>query len=214
MGKDPAFLFYPGDWLGGTLGMTFEEKGAYMELLMLQFNRGHMSGHMIGQTVGQIWDKISFKFLTDDKGLYYNERLDIEIDRRKRFVASRCNNINGVNQYTNKTGHKEGHTTSHMENENEDRIEYKDIIETFNNTRFAKIQKLSDARKKHLSARIKEYGIDKIKEVFLLADKSDFLRGINKNSWTATFDWIINPNNFVKIMEGNYNNKEQRLMMP
>lgn len=120
MGKDPAFLFYPGDWLGGTLGMTFEEKGAYMELLMLQFNRGHMSGHMIGQTVGQIWDKISFKFLTDDKGLYYNERLDIEIDRRKRFVASRCNNINGVNQYTNKTGHKEGHTTSHMENENED----------------------------------------------------------------------------------------------
>jgi len=22
MGKDPAFLFYPGDWLGGTMTMT------------------------------------------------------------------------------------------------------------------------------------------------------------------------------------------------
>ena len=27
MAKDPAFLFYPGDWLGGTMGMTLEEKG-------------------------------------------------------------------------------------------------------------------------------------------------------------------------------------------
>ena len=46
MAKDPAFLFYPNDWLGGTMGMTFEEKGAYMELLMMQFNRGHMTSHM------------------------------------------------------------------------------------------------------------------------------------------------------------------------
>ena len=35
MAKDPAFLFYPGDWIGGTMGMTFEEKGAYMEILMM-----------------------------------------------------------------------------------------------------------------------------------------------------------------------------------
>jgi hypothetical protein len=56
-GKDPAFLFYPNDWIGGTMGMTFEEKGAYMELLMMQFNRGHMTSHMIAQTVGQLWVK-------------------------------------------------------------------------------------------------------------------------------------------------------------
>jgi uncharacterized protein YdaU (DUF1376 family) len=53
MAKDPAFLFYPNDWIGGTMGMTFEEKGAYMEILMMQFNRGHMTSHMVGQTVGQ-----------------------------------------------------------------------------------------------------------------------------------------------------------------
>jgi uncharacterized protein YdaU (DUF1376 family) len=39
MAKDPAFLFYPTDWLGGTMGMTFEQKGAYMNFLMLQFNK-------------------------------------------------------------------------------------------------------------------------------------------------------------------------------
>jgi len=26
MSKDPAFLFYPNDYIGGTMGMTFEEK--------------------------------------------------------------------------------------------------------------------------------------------------------------------------------------------
>jgi len=124
MGKDPAFLFYPNDYLGGTMGMTFEEKGAYIELLMLQFNRGHMTSHMIGQTVGQIWVKIQDKFMVDEAGLYYNARLDIEIEKRKNFIQSRFNNVSGKNQYSkkrgHKTGHMRGHVTSHMENENED----------------------------------------------------------------------------------------------
>jgi uncharacterized protein YdaU (DUF1376 family) len=117
--KDPAFLFYPNDWIGGTMGMTFEEKGAYIELLMMQFNRGHMTSHMIGQTVGQLWDKVQDKFKIDSEGLYFNERLDIEKDKRKAFTESRRNNINGENQYTKKGGHLNGHMTSHMEDGNE-----------------------------------------------------------------------------------------------
>ena len=126
MAKDPAFLFYPNDWLGGTLGMTFEEKGAYMELLMLQFNRGHMTKHMMGHTVGQHLDKLLDKFTQDENGLYYNVRLEEEKKKRETFTASRRNNIKGVNQFTKndskKEGHKKGHMTSHMENENKDII--------------------------------------------------------------------------------------------
>lgn len=114
MAKDPAFLFYPNDWLGGTLGMTFEEKGAYMELLMLQFNRGHMTKDMIGQTVGQLWVKLEDKFRMDDNGLWFNERLELEKEKRKQFVSSRVNNKKGKNQYS----HMNGHMTSHMDNEN------------------------------------------------------------------------------------------------
>jgi uncharacterized protein YdaU (DUF1376 family) len=125
MSKDPAFLFYPNDYIGGTMGMTFEEKGAYMELLMLQFNRGHMTSHMIGQVVGQLWVKIEGKFVIDDNGLYYNKRLDEEINKRKTFIESRFNNLSGRNQYNIKRGHKGGHMTNHMENENEN--ENKDI---------------------------------------------------------------------------------------
>ena len=122
MAKDPAFLFYPNDWLGGTMGMTFEEKGAYMELLMMQFNRGHMTSDMIGQVVGQTWDKVKHKFVQDSKKMWYNERLDLEIERRKKYTKSRKNNLSGKNQYSKpdkNTDLKSGHMTSHMENENE-----------------------------------------------------------------------------------------------
>jgi len=114
MAKDPAFLFYPNDYIGGTMGMTFEEKGAYIEILMLQFNRGHMTSHMICQLVGQLWDSIRCKFVQDEQGLWYNIRLDQEKDKRMSFTQSRRNNIKGLNQHTI------GHMTSHMENENED----------------------------------------------------------------------------------------------
>lgn len=120
MSKDPAFLFYPNDYLGGTMGMTFDEKGAYMELLMLQFNRGHMTKHMIGQTIGQLFGRIEDKFEVDEQGLYYNKRLEEEINKRKNFVKSRCNNRLGVNQHNKKDEKQGGHMTSHMENENED----------------------------------------------------------------------------------------------
>ena len=114
MAKDPAFLFYPNDYIGGTMGMTFEEKGAYIEILMLQFNRGHMTSHMIGQIVGQLWESIKCKFVQDEQGLWYNARLDQEKDKRMSFTQSRRNNIKGLNQHTI------GHMTSHMEDVNED----------------------------------------------------------------------------------------------
>ena len=66
--KDPAFLFYPNDYIGGTMGMTFEEKGAYMELLMTQFNRGHMTTQVTMQVVGQLWNSVKDKFIQDGTG--------------------------------------------------------------------------------------------------------------------------------------------------
>ena len=126
MAKDPAFLFYPSDWISGTLGMTFEEKGAYFELLMTQFNQGHMTSHMIGRMVGQLWSSIEQKFVKDENGLWYNIRLEEEKEKRKAFTESRRNNIKGKNQHTEKKTkkvcHKKGHMTTHIENVNENEI--------------------------------------------------------------------------------------------
>jgi uncharacterized protein YdaU (DUF1376 family) len=115
--KDPAFLFYPNDWMGGTMGMTLEEKGAYMEVLMMQFNRGHMTEDMIVRMIGQLWLNVKHKFVVDEQGMWYNKRLDIEKEKRRSYTESRRNNREGTNQYSK----KDGHMTSHMEDENENR---------------------------------------------------------------------------------------------
>lgn len=131
MAKDPAFLFYPNDYIGGTMGMTFEEKGAYMELLMMQFNRGHMTSHMIGQTVGQLWDKLQDKFVKDEKGLWYNVRLDEEKEKRKAYTNSRKKNKSGNNQYTKKPQQKRGHMIGHMEDVDENINLINSVYKTF-----------------------------------------------------------------------------------
>ena len=40
--KDPAFLFYSGDFLSGTMLMSDEEVGQYIRLLCLQHQKGHL----------------------------------------------------------------------------------------------------------------------------------------------------------------------------
>ena len=204
--------------------MTFEEKGAYMELLMMQFNRGHMSSHMIGQTIGQLWDKIKDKFEVDSNGLYYNVRLEIEQKKRKAFTESRKNNIKGENQYTKNYGHKDGHMSSHMENENINenkdllnkngaKIPYEEIKDLFNKicTSLSKIQSLSNSRKEKIKVRWNELNsIEKFKELFEKTQASSFCIGDNKDGWKASFDWLMeNDKNWLKVLEGNYDKNKQ-----
>lgn len=98
MAKDPAFLFFPGDWLGGTMTFSRSHKGAYMDLLMCQFNHGHMSLQEVKTVLGadfdDMWDsKLKRKFRVDNNGLYYNQKLENEIIKRQKFTQSRRENL-------------------------------------------------------------------------------------------------------------------------
>lgn len=115
MAKDPAFLFYPGDWTLGTMHMSILEKGAYIELLMLQFARGQFTiahaKHMLNGSFDTVWPMLQDKFKTDGK-YYWNERLKIEIEKRSKYTESRRTNALMINN-------KNKHMPKHMENENE-----------------------------------------------------------------------------------------------
>lgn len=113
MSKDPAILFYFNDWQGGTMTMTRHQKGCYMDLLCAQFNTGHLSLDAIKTVLGNdfaIWGVLQKKFKLDNDGLFYNERLLFEKNRRKNFSESRRKNASG-----------EKHMPEHMENEIENR---------------------------------------------------------------------------------------------
>ena len=70
--------------------------------------------------------------------------------------------------------------------------------------------KLSSESKRYesLCARINQYGIEKVLEAIENIKHSDFLQGKSKKGWVITFDWFVLPNNFPKVLEGNYDNKE------
>jgi uncharacterized protein YdaU (DUF1376 family) len=138
MAKDPAFLFYPNDYMGGTMGMTFEEKGAYMDLLILQFNKGAFTTQQAKKILNgqfeQLWPVLIEKFTEhDDK--FFNERLEIEKSKRSAFTQSRRNNrskktpekTHDASYDTTYEKHMTQHMSPHMENENENRN--KDINE-------------------------------------------------------------------------------------
>ncbi|WP_243894525.1 hypothetical protein [Clostridium perfringens] len=58
-------------------------------------------------------------------------------------------------------------------------------------------------RYKMLKARIKQYSEEEIFRAIEEIPKSDFLMGKVKD-FEITFDWFIKPNNFPKVLEGNY----------
>lgn len=64
-------------------------------------------------------------------------------------------------------------------------------------------------RYKCLMARIREYSVDDVLRAVERIKGSDFLRGKNKNGWVITFDWFVLPNNFPKVLEGNYDNHSE-----
>ena len=55
-----------------------------------------------------------------------------------------------------------------------------------------------------LKARIKQNGVDSVLEAIERVRNSKFLQGQNKSGWVITFDWLVKPNNFLKVLEGQY----------
>lgn len=111
MAKDPAFLFYPNDFDCATRFFSNEQIGIYLRLLIAQFQNGRLSEKHISIICKTYDEDVMSKFLKDDNGLYYNERLENEIVKRKNYSESRRNNRKN----------KENISLSyekHMENEN------------------------------------------------------------------------------------------------
>jgi hypothetical protein len=91
MKKDPSFLFYPAAWLVGTLFMTDQERGIYINLLCAQHQHGFIEKEYFDKTVGEhTIIRKKFKECTDG---YYNLKLDEVISERKDFKKKKLTNL-------------------------------------------------------------------------------------------------------------------------
>ena len=131
MARNPAFLFYPDSWIGGTHLLSRLQRGGYHDILMEQFNdpMHSLSPDQIRQILGLdydvVWPAIMSKFISSSDGRLYNERLNIEIDKRTAYCESRGYNKRGKCISRNTIGQKSyvNHTISydnHMGNRKEE----------------------------------------------------------------------------------------------
>ena len=70
------------------------------------------------------------------------------------------------------------------------------------------VRTLSDARRKAINARLKNYSLEEIRTVFENAESSSFLKGKNERNWSANFDWLISDKNMAKVLDGQYADKK------
>ncbi len=90
-------------------------------------------------------------------------------------------------------------------------LDFNSIINSFNSIckSIPKVIKITEKRKKAIEDVNKLLGEVTFEQFFEKVDASDFLSG-RKGSWCSTFDWITIPNNALKIIEGNYDDRNQK----
>ena len=85
------------------------------------------------------------------------------------------------------------------------------IMDTWNklDKNIPRIQSLNPNTNRYrlIKARINENGMDKVLSAIRSINQSPFLQGY-VTDFVINFDWFIKPNNFIKVLEGNYKDKE------
>lgn len=80
---------------------------------------------------------------------------------------------------------------------------YEVVQELFNKTCifFKPCSVITKTRSDKLKKLLNQFSIENIRVVFEKANNSAFLQGKNEYGWVATFDWLIEIDNFVKVSE-------------
>ena len=91
--------------------------------------------------------------------------------------------------------------------------DFDEIISFFNEQMKGKgIQQvaiITSERRQAFERLMSQTGVNKecVKQAIKNASESDFLNGKGPKGWVASFDWMMVPQNFQKVLENNYRNK-------
>lgn len=130
--------------------------------------------------------------------------------KRRASEGQQLKNIRNKEDKNNITPSNEGES---VETDPSVDVDLKSVVEFFNksvvecNSVLPKIKGATGKRVGYIKARIREFGLEAVYEVISKAAASDFLNGKNQRGWVASFDWIMLPTNFPKVLEGNYDNR-------
>lgn len=159
----------------------------------------------VSQCDGDVTD--SYENVTPEKENRYKS-LDKDLDTRYKSIDT-----DSETRYKSNTSNSQSDDVT-CETQSVS-LDIKEIAEAWNELQSLGIKPISkmaasSARYRKLSARIREHGKDKVLSAIEQIKVSNFLQGLNDRGWAITFDWFVMPNNFVKVLDGNYSNRVTR----
>lgn len=124
------------------------------------------------------------------------------------------NNIENNNKYkdfnkNNKDNNKDYSSSTTAREEEEFVLDEKAFVQMFNkyvdatNSKIKRLHGLDKERMDKVKYLVEKYGVQEFGEFLCKAMTSKFLNADGNEKW-ATFDWLINENNFLKVVEDNY----------
>nr|DAD63620.1 MAG TPA: protein of unknown function DUF4373 [Caudoviricetes sp.] len=174
----------------------------------------------LGKIDSKLWNDrqvIWCQHFVDNLSSVYKRR-NIEAPTKPSFYDEKPQRASvSVNENHSKRELIDTEITKEKESREKKRIyPYQDIVALWNEicgNCLPKVKALNENRRQKIKCRLDEWSKDsgewmtKAQELFERVITSDFLRGNNNTGWAATFDWLFeNPKNWVKVIEGNYDN--------
>lgn len=91
-----------------------------------------------------------------------------------------------------------------------------EVVSQFNSicVSLNKVSGMTEPRRKAVQSALQAVGQEKLTELFRKAEASDFLTKRNSTGWKAGFDWLMKPENYTKVLEGNYDNRNSAQTAP
>lgn len=86
------------------------------------------------------------------------------------------------------------------------RADARRVMQAWNSLGLTHVERVTSdtERGRMLKKRLADYGIEKVLQAVENVRTSPYLNGANRTGWAATFDWFLKPNNFAKVLSGNY----------
>lgn len=214
--------FFMDDWAGGTTRMTRLIQSVYFDICFYNWDKGKpMPEAEVMLTFADIapqGDDIvaalvaSGKLERNDEGVF-NPRAIAEAEHAFEQWAARSR---GGSHRQGKTDEGEQQESSVTPEGGEEEpapapaaprrtFNSQSVVDAWNVLAKAHglttVQKLTDARRLKLNARLGEWGEEKIIAAIQTVPESSFLMGGGDRGWKANFNWLIQPESCAKLIE-------------
>ena len=161
------------------------------------------------------WSKHQTLDQIENRNEYMKNYMRKYREKQKELASgdSKVNNKSNskVNSKVNVSEAELDKNKSKNKNKNNSNDVYESVMEAWNalDDNIPRITSLNSGtiRYKNLKARINQYGEKEVIKTINKIDDSSFLKGY-VSDFRITFDWFIKPNNFIKVLEGNYNDSK------